>query len=201
MEPRTRRENRFAGSPVYAVETECMWRGTAHVAAVRADAVKGGDDLTGRIALNAALTTAGLAGGATAMPCPSSHPHAITTAGGRAAAVVHRDPDRRVGIHLAPRDSVHARLAGWFTTPGERRRCPFRDPTVLWTLKEAAWQAVGIEALAFHELEIAFTSRGHIRGVRVGGRETPARSAVLLPWPGWLLSVVCLEDAAGGRLS
>lgn len=200
MTSRTSRQTGRVPSSVFcfAIETHAVWKDSAWIgSALPSSDASPVHDLDRRAGEAALLATRSRALGATGdpswRPLPSSRSHS----GGRGVAVVHRDPDRRVGIDLEPAHAVCPRFHHYFATREERVRCPFADPTVLWTLKEAAWKAFACgPSIAFHDLEITFTDHGHIRGVRLFGRETPARCLVLQPWPGWLLSVLCLEDWA-----
>lgn len=217
MIPRApQRSNRLPGPVTYfAIDTQPVWKDTAWLGCARplnaghadaapastgACALRSRDDRdldrqAGEAAMDSALRASGAPPfvSGTRSPFP---PRSVAHSGGRGAAVVHRDPDRRVGIDLEPRGAVNPDFAHYFTTPAERARCPFAEPTVLWTLKEAAWKAFDCDvSVPFHDLEIVFTGRGHVRGVRLLGRLTAARCLILVPWPGWILSVLCVEDA------
>lgn len=217
MIPRApQRSNRLPGPATYfAIDTQSVWKDTAWLGcarsldagdaetarastgacAPRAGAVRDLDRQAGEAAMTSALRVAGLTSSLSGARSPFP-PRSVTHSAGRGAAVVHRDPDRRVGIDLEPRGAVNPDFAGYFTTPAERARCPFAEPTVLWTLKEAAWKALDCDAsVPFHDLEIVFTGRGHLAGVRLRGRLSVARCLILVPWPGWILSVLCFEDA------
>ena len=207
MIPRApQRSNRLPGPATYfAIDTQPVWKDTAWLGCARplsagACGLRSPDDRdldrqAGEAAMDSALRAAGAPPSASGAQSPFP-PRSVAHAGGRGAAVVHRDPDRRVGIDLEPRGGVNPDFACYFTTPAERARCPFADPTVLWTLKEAAWKAFDCDvSVPFHDLEVVFSGCGHVRGLRLEGRMTAARCLILVPWPGWILSVLCLEDS------
>lgn len=190
----------------YRVDTVPVWDRTTWLAAARpviapptsdgegGSAVRRARDReAGRVAATAAWRASG-----TAVPRGTSpsgeYPVSIAHSGGHGVAALHADCSHRIGIDLERSDTVSLRYADYFATRRELEACPFADVTVLWTLKEAAWKALRCEpSMPFHALETLWTTWERPRGLCLAGVEHSARFLVLVPWPGWILSVVSVE--------
>jgi len=113
---------------------------------------------------------------------------------GRAVAAIAR-AGVRVGVDLERVGAVPRRLAGHFLTPQELDLAGAGDPTVLWSLKEAAWKALALgRSLPLKALELCCDDagglRGGLRGVRVRGVFVPMHSRMSTPWPGYHMAMV-----------
>lgn len=194
----------------YRVETTPAWEGMTWLASAqpvtshRQTGERGcvslrrrRDRQAARVAAAAAYEAATAVSARGAVPCRAAPSVSLAHSEGHGVAALQADSSWQTGIDLERRGAVAPRYARYFTTSRERESCPFSDPTVLWTLKEAAWKALRCEpSLPFHELETLWTTRQHPRGLRLAGLEIPARFLVLVPWPGWILSAVSVETAA-----
>jgi len=118
----------------------------------------------------------------------------ISHVAGRAAAVAAPAPSR-VGIDLERAGAVRPAQARYFLTRAERRLARRLGLTTLWTLKEAAWKALGADdATPFAALEVHADPHGGVEGVSLHGRRHRARALVARPWPGFVLAVVWLSE-------
>jgi phosphopantetheinyl transferase (holo-ACP synthase) len=125
-------------------------------------------------------------GGSRAIPTELSLSHRQ----GHAVAVV-APPGMHVGVDLERVGAVHVPSTRYFLTKDERRRACGTDPTVLWSLKEAAWKALGLgRSVPLTSLEIAFDDDGRLHGVRVNGVFLPMHTRMSSPWPGFHMAVV-----------
>jgi phosphopantetheinyl transferase (holo-ACP synthase) len=105
---------------------------------------------------------------------------------GRAAAAV--GPEWvRLGVDVERAGSVGEARRRYFLAPGEGGGL---DAAGLWTLKEAAWKALGCdEQLPFRALTLQLDGAGSLRAVALRGEIFPARATVATPWPGYVLAV------------
>lgn len=102
---------------------------------------------------------------------------------GRAVAAI-APAGLRVGVDLELVGSVPGRFARYFLTPAEQRCAPNDDMTVLWSLKEAVWKALGLgRSVAFKELELWWDSLGAFTGAHVLGVFVPMHAELTFPWP------------------
>ena len=109
---------------------------------------------------------------------------------GRAVAAIAR-AGMRVGVDLERVGAVPRRLAGHFLTPREQGLAGGDDPTVLWSLKEAAWKALGLgRSVPLKALELCGDDAGGLQGVRVRDAFVPMHSRLTTPWPGYHLAMV-----------
>jgi 4'-phosphopantetheinyl transferase EntD len=117
---------------------------------------------------------------------------------GRGAAVALRDGQGvSAGIDLEREGGVRERFARYFLTDAERKRAGARELAELWALKEAAWKALRLDdTVHFTALELVFDDGGEVVGLMLHGRERPARATISRPWPGFVLAVVLVGDAA-----
>ena len=119
---------------------------------------------------------------------------------GGVLSISHRDaravaavapPGVRVGIDLERAGSVPIPRVRFFLTPAERRTAAHVDPTILWSLKEAAWKALGLgRSLPFTSLELRRDAGGRLIGVEIEGTPVPMRACLARPWRGFHLVVV-----------
>lgn len=130
------------------------------------------------------------AGMAEPLPCAVSIAH---SAGRAVAAAAAASSARRIGVDLERAGIVSPTRLRLFASRAERALGV--DPTVLWTLKEAAWKAFSCNsAMPFKALTVA----------AVGGSSTipsyvvfalhgdilPGSAHIWQPWPGWLAALV-----------
>jgi len=103
----------------------------------------------------------------------------------------------RVGVDLEPAEAVPLGLARHFLTPREQDLASGGDPTVLWSLKEAAWKALALgRSLPLKALELCCEDAGGLRGVRVRGVFVPVHSQMSTPWPGYHMAMVWTTGGA-----
>ncbi len=103
-------------------------------------------------------------------------------------------PDR-VGIDLERAGAVRPAQARYFLTRTERRLARRLGLTALWTLKEAAWKALGAgDATPFTALELHADRSGRLEAVSLHGRRTRARALLARPWRGFVVAVVWLGE-------
>ncbi len=115
---------------------------------------------------------------------------------GRAVAAIAR-AGVRVGVDLELVGAVPRRLAGHFLTAREQDLAGGGDPTVLWSLKEAAWKALGLgRSVPLKALALCGDDAGGLRGVRVRGAFVPMHSRMSTPWPGYLMAMVWTTGGA-----
>ena len=115
---------------------------------------------------------------------------------GRAVAVA-APGGLRVGVDLEPARAIPRRLARYFLSPKEHRHAKCDDVTVLWTLKEAVWKALGLRrALSLKELELCCGAGGALRGVQFRGAFVPMAARISTPWPGYVMATVWATGAA-----
>lgn len=107
------------------------------------------------------------------------------------------DSSASVGVDLERAGEISPSERRYFLS--QRERDTSVDATLVWTLKEAAWKALGISpSTPFAALQLVFTPDGlGLSAVRHGAREYRARAAALrigLPRP---LIAVVVEIAMG----
>lgn len=111
---------------------------------------------------------------------------------GRAVAVACRGA--RVGVDVERARALPLDWAGFFLTAGEQPGGV--DVLVCWTLKEAAWKALGLtRADPFTSLELVWCGAVLV-GIRHAGVERSARALLCRPWPGFLAAALILPEAA-----
>lgn len=92
----------------------------------------------------------------------------------------------RVGIDLERTGSVPLHALRYFLTREEREMAADVDPSVLWSVKEAAWKALGLgRSVPFLTMEIRADARGLPLGVAVCGAFVPMHTRLSHPWPGF----------------
>lgn len=112
---------------------------------------------------------------------------------GRAAATAAAGGSR-VGVDLEREGVVERSELRLFLSEEEREQALDLDPTTLWTLKEAAWKALGVRRTdPFHSLALLFRD-GELAEAGHRGRRWPARARTTRPWPGYLVTVVGMGD-------
>ena len=100
-----------------------------------------------------------------------------------------------VGADLEPRLPVPASHVRFFLSEGERSATDLSG-IVCWTLKEAAWKALGLtRGDPFLSLELQFERRALV-AVSHGGRRFPVFATLTEPLPGYVLATVVIS----GRL-
>lgn len=103
----------------------------------------------------------------------------------------------RVGVDLERSGSVPIATVRYFLTPAERTMAASMEPTVLWSLKEAAWKALGLGRSApFTSVELRPGSTGRLLGVCVDEVFVPMHTWLSRPWPGFHMATVW---TTGGR--
>lgn len=116
---------------------------------------------------------------------------------GRAAAIADA-PGRRVGIDVEREDAVPDGGVRFFTTRMERREAASLPPAALWSLKEAAWKAIGCGAdTPLTAMRLRFDDEGRLRAIELRDRSFAARGNVSSPWPGYVLAAVRIEGVPG----
>jgi len=104
---------------------------------------------------------------------------------GLAVAVV-APPGVRVGVDVERAGSVPLQAVRYFLTSVEREMASWVDPTVLWSLKEAAWKALGLgRSVPFQAMELRGGADGQLLGVTVHGVFMPMHTRMSRPWPGF----------------
>ncbi len=120
----------------------------------------------------------------------------LTHRHGRAAAAV-ATRSLGIGVDLERRGAVAPEQARYFLAPGERRLAAHLDATLLWTLKEAAWKALGLgAAVPFQALELVLDGERRLCALAIHAAPQPARARLFTPWPGFVLAVVLTRRAA-----
>ena len=133
--------------------------------------------------------TAGLAAA-----CPLSVSLAHSAGHAIAGAVPH---PARIGVDLERQGSIDQAHARYFLVPREREQLKRLSVTDLWTVKEAAWKAIGLDdTIPFTDLEILFGGDGAPYAVRFGSMIQPIAAQLREPWPGWVAAVVLLAGTA-----
>lgn len=140
---------------------------------------------------------------------PDRAPHALLRRGGAwrpvplALSVAHTDAHAaaavtatgRIGVDLERARGVLPAHVRYFLCDAERASAPVA-PAAGWALKEAAWKALGLTRdVPFHALTLRF-ERGRLIALRYAGRDHHVRAILRIPWPGWILAVVALAEAA-----
>lgn len=129
-------------------------------------------------------------------PVPAPLSLSVSHRDGRGAAVADL-PGRKVGIDLERADAAADGTERYFLSPAERRDAGSLGPAALWSLKEAAWKALGCgPSTPFTALRLHFDGDSTLEAVELSGRRMPARAEVSTPWPGYVLSVVWVEEEA-----
>lgn len=97
----------------------------------------------------------------------------------------------RVGVDLERIGSVPMAMVRYFLTPTEQRMTTSVDPTILWSLKEAAWKALGLgRSVPFRSVELCADDAGRLLGVRVHGSFVPMHTRLSRPWPEFHMTTV-----------
>jgi len=110
------------------------------------------------------------------------------------AAAVAAPAGVRPGVDLERVGAVAGAHARYFLTPRERRAGRF-DPTILWSLKEAAWKALRLKpGTPLTALELEFDPHGRLGALRLAGTPHRARATLVPSWPGYVLAIVAVED-------
>ena len=118
----------------------------------------------------------------------------LTHCEGRAAAVA-APAGVRVGIDLERLTDMPRSHARYFLTVRERRSSVALPLVALWTMKEAAWKAIGAGPDArFHELELQLDRTERMRAALFRGVRYQAAADVSTPWPGFIMTAVRLGD-------
>jgi 4'-phosphopantetheinyl transferase EntD len=118
---------------------------------------------------------------------------AVSIAHSAGRAVAAASAARRVGVDLERAGIVSPRQLRLFASRAERALGI--DPTVLWTLKEAAWKAFSCKSTTpFKALTVAAVGAAPTTPAYVvfalHGDILPGSTHVFHPWPGWLAAVV-----------
>lgn len=133
----------------------------------------------------ALLTTAGLRR-------PVHVALSLAHSGGRAVAAVTRGV--RVGVDIERVRRIPAEHARFFLTASERRSG--LSELVCWTVKEAAWKALGLtRADPFMALELIWNG-AELAAVRCAEVKRKARAVVTHSWSGFVIAVVVVAEAA-----
>ena len=104
----------------------------------------------------------------------------------------------RIGVDLELVGAVPRRLARYFLAPSEEGLVADGDPTLLWSLKEAAWKALGLgRSMPFKSLELRCDRGGALQGVLVRGSFVPMRARVMSPWPDYQMTTVWMLGGVG----
>lgn len=121
---------------------------------------------------------------------PASLTLSLAHRDGRAAAVAAR-PGVRIGVDVERLGAIPVAHERYFLTPAERLGASTRDAAELWTLKEAAWKALGCDpSMPFSAIELRFDGRGALRALQLQGATLPARANIRHPWRGYVVAVV-----------
>lgn len=116
---------------------------------------------------------------------------------GRAVAVV-APSGTRVGVGLERAGSVPLQMIQHNLTPLERSIATEVDPTILWSLKQAAWKALGLgSTVPIGSIELRAGPSGQLLGVEAEGLLLPVHTRVGEPWPGFLSTMVWMSGAVG----
>lgn len=92
----------------------------------------------------------------------------------------------RVGVDLERNGAVPIATLRYFLTPAEQAMAVSIEPTILWSLKEAAWKALGLGRSApFTSVELRPGSTGRLVGVCVDDVFVPMHTRLSRPWPGF----------------
>lgn len=119
--------------------------------------------------------------------CPAG-PHAQRTVAGSEPA------GRRVGVEIARAGAVSPVSERHFLSADEREALAFIDATTLWSMKEAAWKALGCsDAAQITLLELRFDANRSLEAVLLGGSRCPAQAKISTLGAGYVLVVVWLE--------
>lgn len=109
---------------------------------------------------------------------------------GHAVAVI-APRGMRVGVDLERLGSVQMAAVRDLLTPFEREIAEGLDPTVVWSVKEAAWKALGLgRSLPFADLELRADAHGRLIGVAVHGHFVTMHTRIAEPWPGYMVAKV-----------
>lgn len=99
--------------------------------------------------------------------------------------------DVLVGVALERDGWISAAHERFFLTAAERRAVSVVGRTALWTLKAAAWKALAASAVDRPpDLELLLDPSGAVRLATLRGEGISLRSALVAPWPGYLVSIV-----------
>ena len=92
----------------------------------------------------------------------------------------------RVGVDLEQSGSIPLHAVRDLLTPAEREMAMRVDPAVLWSLKQAAWKALGLgRSVAFRALELCTDGPGRLLGIRVDDVFLPMHTRMTRPFPGF----------------
>lgn len=130
-------------------------------------------------------------------PVPAPVSLSVSHRDGRGAAVAE-DEGRRVGIDLERDADLPTDSARYFATPAEVAEAGSLPLTTLWSLKEAAWKALGCgDHTPFAALRLRFDAERRVRAVELDDRSIPATAEVSNPWPGYVLTVLTVGEDQG----
>lgn len=100
----------------------------------------------------------------------------------------------RVGVDLERSGSVPLQAIRYFLTPAEQRMAVYVDPTVLWSLKEAAWKALGLgPSVPFHAMALCTDGPGQLLGVTVQDVFVPMHTRMSRPFPGFHAAAIWIN--------
>ena len=128
----------------------------------------------------------------------TDHPVSVSLAhsAGHAIAGAASHP-ARIGVDLERQGSIDAAHIRYFLVPREQEQLGRLSVTDLWTLKEAAWKALGLDdTIPFTRLELLFDADGAPYAARYGSMIEPIAAQLREPWPGWVAAVVLLAGTA-----
>ncbi|MDX1495310.1 MAG: 4'-phosphopantetheinyl transferase superfamily protein [Longimicrobiales bacterium] len=118
----------------------------------------------------------------------------------RALSLSHRDghavavtapSGTRIGVDLERAGSVQLSTVQELLTPFELEIAHEVDPTVIWSVKEAAWKALGLgTSVEFAEVELRADPMGRLIGIDVLGAFVPMHTRIAEPWPGFICAKV-----------
>lgn len=92
----------------------------------------------------------------------------------------------RVGVDLERSGSIPLQAIGYFLTPAEQKMATYVDPAVLWSLKEAAWKALGLgRSVPFRAMQLCTNGPGQLLGVIVQDVFVPMHTRMSRPFPGF----------------
>ncbi|MDX1647156.1 MAG: hypothetical protein R3304_08420 [Longimicrobiales bacterium] len=115
--------------------------------------------------------------------------------GGHAVAVAS-PAGARVGVALERSGSLHVAMVRSHLTRFEQRLAEGIDPTILWSVKQASWKALGLgPSLPVAELELAPDVDGKLVGIYIGDAVLPVHVRMSQPWPGFIMTAVWLHGA------
>lgn len=118
-----------------------------------------------------------------------SHRHGLAVAVVAPAGV-------RVGVDLERSGSIPLQAIRYFLTSAEQAMATYVDPTVLWSLKEAAWKALGLgRSIPFHAMQLCTDGPGQLLGVTVDDVFVPMHTRMSRPFPGYHAAAIWMTGA------